>query len=200
MAPRRFPPPWSVETTDACFIVRDRNKQRSAMSISRRNLASGWLQSCSLASRRGALHSAMDNDVGNTEYCVGFSTAINQRSSARGAGKEEEVAQDAKRLTLTYRWRLVRPSPKQQLICWTPAPRSQLWAVGRRPRRGALTSALAFSISGLNSRARPCGLSIGLSTFKRRNTVMTNGELPSGGGGIEMNNPQPFRWQSRPRS
>jgi len=24
---RRFPPPWSVETTDACFIVRDRNKQ-----------------------------------------------------------------------------------------------------------------------------------------------------------------------------
>jgi hypothetical protein len=27
MAPRRFTPPWSVETTDACFIVRDRNKQ-----------------------------------------------------------------------------------------------------------------------------------------------------------------------------
>jgi hypothetical protein len=24
---RRFPPPWSVETTDACFIVRDRNRQ-----------------------------------------------------------------------------------------------------------------------------------------------------------------------------
>ena len=27
MTARRFPPPWSVETTDACFIVRDRNKQ-----------------------------------------------------------------------------------------------------------------------------------------------------------------------------
>jgi hypothetical protein len=24
---RRFPPPWSVETTDDCFIVHDRNKQ-----------------------------------------------------------------------------------------------------------------------------------------------------------------------------
>jgi hypothetical protein len=25
--PRRFPPPWSVEETDACFIVRDANRQ-----------------------------------------------------------------------------------------------------------------------------------------------------------------------------
>ena len=24
---RRFPPPWSVEETDACFIVRDANRQ-----------------------------------------------------------------------------------------------------------------------------------------------------------------------------
>jgi hypothetical protein len=24
---RRFPPPWSVEETDACFIVRDHNGQ-----------------------------------------------------------------------------------------------------------------------------------------------------------------------------
>jgi hypothetical protein len=23
--PRRFPPPWTVEETDACFIVRDAN-------------------------------------------------------------------------------------------------------------------------------------------------------------------------------
>jgi len=23
--PRRFPPPWTVEETDACFIVRDHN-------------------------------------------------------------------------------------------------------------------------------------------------------------------------------
>jgi hypothetical protein len=27
---RRFPPPWSAEETDACFIVRDRNGQALA--------------------------------------------------------------------------------------------------------------------------------------------------------------------------
>jgi hypothetical protein len=27
---RRFPPPWSVEGTDACFIVRDANGQALA--------------------------------------------------------------------------------------------------------------------------------------------------------------------------
>jgi hypothetical protein len=30
MAPRRFPPPWSVEEQDACFVVRDRNGQQLA--------------------------------------------------------------------------------------------------------------------------------------------------------------------------
>jgi hypothetical protein len=25
--PRRFPPPWSVDESDACFIVRDKNGQ-----------------------------------------------------------------------------------------------------------------------------------------------------------------------------
>jgi len=30
MPPRRFPPPWSVEETDACFIVRDANGQALA--------------------------------------------------------------------------------------------------------------------------------------------------------------------------
>ena len=28
--PRRFPPPWSVEETAACFIVRDHNGQQLA--------------------------------------------------------------------------------------------------------------------------------------------------------------------------
>jgi hypothetical protein len=28
--PSRFPPPWSVETTGACFIVRDSNGQALA--------------------------------------------------------------------------------------------------------------------------------------------------------------------------
>jgi len=27
MSSRRFPPPWSVDETDACFIVRDANRQ-----------------------------------------------------------------------------------------------------------------------------------------------------------------------------
>ena len=30
MPERRFPPPWSVEETDACFIVRDANGQAMA--------------------------------------------------------------------------------------------------------------------------------------------------------------------------
>jgi hypothetical protein len=28
--PRRFPPPWTADETDACFIVRDRNEQALA--------------------------------------------------------------------------------------------------------------------------------------------------------------------------
>jgi hypothetical protein len=28
--PRRFPPPWTVDETDACFIVRDANCQALA--------------------------------------------------------------------------------------------------------------------------------------------------------------------------
>jgi hypothetical protein len=27
---RRFPPPWSIEETDACFVVRDRGRQALA--------------------------------------------------------------------------------------------------------------------------------------------------------------------------
>ena len=30
MTPRRFPPPWTVEETDTCFIVRDRAGQALA--------------------------------------------------------------------------------------------------------------------------------------------------------------------------
>jgi hypothetical protein len=29
-APRRFPPPWSIEESSACFIVRDDDKQALA--------------------------------------------------------------------------------------------------------------------------------------------------------------------------
>jgi hypothetical protein len=30
MTPRRFPPPWSVEELDACFVVRDHDGQQLA--------------------------------------------------------------------------------------------------------------------------------------------------------------------------
>ena len=30
MAARRFPPPWSVEEQDACYVVRDRDGQQLA--------------------------------------------------------------------------------------------------------------------------------------------------------------------------
>ena len=30
MPPRRFPPPWSVEEQEACFVVRDHNGQALA--------------------------------------------------------------------------------------------------------------------------------------------------------------------------
>jgi hypothetical protein len=30
VSPRRFPPPWTVDETDACFIVRDANCQALA--------------------------------------------------------------------------------------------------------------------------------------------------------------------------
>jgi hypothetical protein len=34
--PRRFPPPWTAEETDACFIVRDANGQAPAYGASSR--------------------------------------------------------------------------------------------------------------------------------------------------------------------
>ena len=36
---REFPPPWSVEETDACFIVRDAHGQAPAYAISRASRA-----------------------------------------------------------------------------------------------------------------------------------------------------------------
>ena len=36
---RRFPPPWSVEETDACYIVRDANRQALRRSPGRRAAA-----------------------------------------------------------------------------------------------------------------------------------------------------------------
>ena len=38
---RRFPPPWSVEETDACFIIRDHTVRRSATSNSKKTRDGG---------------------------------------------------------------------------------------------------------------------------------------------------------------
>jgi len=35
---RRFPPPWSVEETDACFIVRDANGEGAGLCLLRTTL------------------------------------------------------------------------------------------------------------------------------------------------------------------
>jgi hypothetical protein len=54
MSQRRFPPPWSVEALEECFIVRDANGQALASSISRGS-RDGARPSSSPATRRGAL-------------------------------------------------------------------------------------------------------------------------------------------------
>ena len=75
MSSLRFPPPWSVEETDACFIVRDANGQalayvyfegeiehraaahpltRDETATSRRTLQS-CLNCCSISKRRGVI-------------------------------------------------------------------------------------------------------------------------------------------------
>jgi hypothetical protein len=35
MVERRFPPPWSVEELDACFVVRDHNGQQTRLRLFR---------------------------------------------------------------------------------------------------------------------------------------------------------------------
>jgi len=49
MTPRRFPPPWSVEELDACFVVRDHNGQALAEEPCRKRK-----QALSLLRRSGA--------------------------------------------------------------------------------------------------------------------------------------------------
>jgi hypothetical protein len=33
METRRFPPPWTVEELDACFVVRDHNAKRTSTKL-----------------------------------------------------------------------------------------------------------------------------------------------------------------------
>jgi len=53
--PRHFPPPWSVEETDACFIVRDANGQALAYVYSRESWTVTRRHTSSPTTRRGAL-------------------------------------------------------------------------------------------------------------------------------------------------
>jgi len=50
---RRFPPPWSVEELDACFVVIDSTGQNT--SISRMNRAGGRRRNCSPKTKRDGL-------------------------------------------------------------------------------------------------------------------------------------------------
>jgi hypothetical protein len=44
---RRFPPPWTVDEQQACFVVRDHNGQQLPMSISRTSRGGDQRPSCS---------------------------------------------------------------------------------------------------------------------------------------------------------
>jgi hypothetical protein len=46
MTPRRFPPPWTIEEHDACFIVREKAGKGSAISISRTKPAGDRRRTC----------------------------------------------------------------------------------------------------------------------------------------------------------
>jgi hypothetical protein len=52
VTPRRFPPPWTVEDKDACFIVRDNNGQALAYVYSRMSRAADQRHTCSRATTR----------------------------------------------------------------------------------------------------------------------------------------------------
>ena len=49
VTPRRFPRPWSIDETDACFIVRDASRQaRSPVSVSRWSRVRSKVEICVL--------------------------------------------------------------------------------------------------------------------------------------------------------
>jgi hypothetical protein len=53
MTARRFPPPWTAEETDACFIVRDHNGQALAYVYFEEEPGVERQPSCSPATRQG---------------------------------------------------------------------------------------------------------------------------------------------------
>jgi hypothetical protein len=83
---RRFPPPWSVEETDACFIVRDANGQALA-----------YVYFEEEPGRRSAAHPNDHHDA-LTSYRVGgipwvvLSISCLRRASARSASRTKSFA------------------------------------------------------------------------------------------------------------
>jgi hypothetical protein len=56
MTERDFPPPWSVEELDSCFVVKDANGQALSYMYSKRSLfAAIGVASCSRVTRPSAL-------------------------------------------------------------------------------------------------------------------------------------------------
>jgi len=53
--PRRFPPPWSVEELNACFVVRDDDGLKLLTSISRTSRGDGRRRICSPKTKHGEL-------------------------------------------------------------------------------------------------------------------------------------------------
>jgi hypothetical protein len=48
---RRFPPPWSIDESEACFIVRDGDKQALAYVYFENEPGRAQVRSCSRATR-----------------------------------------------------------------------------------------------------------------------------------------------------
>ena len=67
MPERRFPPPWTAEETDACFILRDASGQAPLTSFTEDEL--GWRAAAKLLTRDGARRMARPPSFPNC--CVG---------------------------------------------------------------------------------------------------------------------------------
>ena len=65
MPERRFPPPWSVKETDACFIVRDHNGQ--ALAYVYFEDEPGWRSAAKLRTRDEARRMAVARAAADNE-------------------------------------------------------------------------------------------------------------------------------------
>jgi hypothetical protein len=80
MSSRRFPPPWSVEETDACFIVKDATVQALAY------------------------HENLDSFFGLHDACYSGASRLHARASSADRGHRHglPVPEPVNRASLTY--------------------------------------------------------------------------------------------------